>query len=59
MVAVTYRNMLEEAVLSFRTASELMTADPIAFFRLGNTLFALDRYPEAESAFQMALQVGL
>ena len=56
---MTHRNMLEEAVLSFRAASKLVTADPIAFFRLGNTLFALDRYPEAESAFQKALQVSL
>ena len=59
MVAVTHRNMLEEAVLSFRAASKLVEADPIAFFRLGNTLFALNRYPEAESAFQKALQVSL
>ena len=32
---------------SFQAAVRVQAADPLAHFRIGNTLFALKKYPEA------------
>ena len=39
-----------EAMYSFQAAVRVQAADPLAHFRIGNTLFALKKYPEARKA---------
>ena len=36
-----------EALHSFQAAVRVQVADPLAHFRIGNTYFALKKYPEA------------
>jgi hypothetical protein len=52
-----YRNVHGEAVHSFKDASRYIQAGAHVYFRLGNSLFALDRFSEAEFAFKQALEV--
>jgi len=46
-----------EAVQSFKEATRYIQAGAHLYFRLGNSLFALDRFSEAEFAFKQAIEV--
>ena len=49
----------KDAVNSYKAATDITEDNPQAFMRLGNCLFSLDRYTEAESAFRRGLEVSL
>lgn len=52
---IMYTHALETAQTELSTDS----ADPFAWFNLGSTLVALERYEEAAAAFDQARQIGL
>lgn len=53
------RGNYKDAVNSYKAATDITEDNPQAFMRLGNCLFSLDRYTEAESAFRRGLEVSL
>lgn len=52
------RRSYDQAVESFRRAIAILPEDPRAYFRMGNALFALERYPDARAAFSKALALS-
>lgn len=53
------RGRHEDAIASYRAATSLVDGNAQAFLRLGNSLFSLERFAEAEVAFKRALKVRM
>ncbi|KAJ7553679.1 hypothetical protein O6H91_06G108300 [Diphasiastrum complanatum] len=55
---LTDHKFFEEALFSFRRATELKPTDVRPHFQLGNTLYSLGKFSEARSAYELSLEAA-